>query len=250
MPRLRPRSFLIGLLSLVLLAGAGAPAIAQDATPTAGGVTILGPDESYAGASLGEWNARWWQWTFSFPLEMSPSFDSTGERCGYGQSGPVFFLPGNYTGGPVTITCVVPEGTALYILLGGASCTTVEPPPFFGRNEEELRACATAHVDPVRGFRASINGQEVPDLERYRYSSPVFPLPFPANHVFFEVPKEASGVALAVAEGYSFIIAPLPPGEYEIVTSSGAYRVIVEAPQVIEPEATPVASPEAATPVA
>jgi len=36
MPRLRSRSLLIALVSLTLLAGAGAPAIAQDATPAAG----------------------------------------------------------------------------------------------------------------------------------------------------------------------------------------------------------------------
>ena len=35
MPRLRPRSFLIALVSLTLLAGAGAPAIAQEASPEA-----------------------------------------------------------------------------------------------------------------------------------------------------------------------------------------------------------------------
>ncbi len=48
MSRLRPRSFLIALLSLVLLAGAGAPAIAQDATP---GVSPAGGD-SLEGDSL------------------------------------------------------------------------------------------------------------------------------------------------------------------------------------------------------
>lgn len=239
------RRIMLLVVLTILLTGLSAPVTAQEATPAtaAGEITVVEPDESYAGASLGEWSARWWQWTFSFPMEMSPSFDSTGERCGYGQSGPVFFLPGNY-GAPGTVTCVVPEGTAIFVPVFGVECSSVEPPPFFGRNEEELRACVASFADDAfTDLQARINGEEVPDLEDYRSSSPVFPLPFPANHVFFEVPKEVSGVALAVADGYSFIIAPLPPGEYEIVTSSGAYRVIVEAPQVIEPEATPGATP-------
>ena len=54
------------------------------------------------------------------------------------------------------------------------------------------------------------------------------------------------GVSLAVSEGYSFIIAPPPPGEYEIEWAAHypgetetrppiTVTVIVEAPQVIEP---------------
>lgn len=241
----------LAVLFLPLIASLNASVTAQVRRPptVVSEITVVEPDESYAGATLGEWTARWWQWTFSFPMEMSPSFDTTGERCGYGQSGPIFFLPTNYTGGPVTITCVVPEGTAIFVPVFAVDCSTVEPPPFFGRNEEELRACAASFVDDnVRGLEARINGEVVPDLEDYRSGSSVFPLPFPTNHVFFEVPKEVSGVALAVADGYSFIIAPQPPGEYEIVTSSDTYRVIVEAPQVIEPEASPATSPEA-TPV-
>ena len=128
-------------------------------------------------------------------------------------------------------------------------CSTAEPPPFFGRNEEELRACAVSHVSTFLDLEASINGEAVPDLEDYRASTPLFTFYF-AEDNFFEVPE---GVASAVGEGYNFIIAPPPPGEYEItvsgtdtavpVTFTTTYRVIVEAPQVIEPEASPEATP-------
>jgi hypothetical protein len=255
MPRLRPRSFLIALFSLVLLAGAGAPAIAQDATPTGGEVTILGPDESYAGVTRGDWNARWWQWGASFPPEIHPSFTPPGTAsCAYGQSGPMFFLPSHYAS--ESITCVVPEGTAIFVSLGGAFCSTVEPPPFFGRNEEELRACAANVTEGVTDNQASINGEEVPDLETYRTTSPLFTLALTEDNIY-ELPE---GIALAVTDNYSFIIAPPPPGEYVIEYSwmlegdpvpwMGTYEITVMAPQVIEPEATPNASPEAATPVA
>jgi hypothetical protein len=92
-------------------------------------------------------------------------------------------------------------------------CSTVEPPPYFGRNEEELQACVTAALDDFSPFRVRINGQEVADLDEYRTTSPPFTLTFPENNVFDVEP----GVALAVAASYSFIIAPPPPGEYEIV---------------------------------
>ena len=33
-----------------------------------------------------------------------------------------------------------------FVPLLGSECSTVEPPPFFGRDESELRRCATAAV--------------------------------------------------------------------------------------------------------
>ncbi len=54
------------------------------------------------------------------------------------------------------------------------------------------------------------------------------------------------GVAQAVSDGYSFIIAPPPPGTYEIATSAmysvgpfaNTVTLIVEAPRVVEPPAS------------
>jgi len=77
------------------------------------------------------------------------------------------------------------------------------------------------------------------------------PLNFPEDNIF----GGPRGLALAVSDGYSFIIAPPPPGTYEVVVSTtfdgagtftGTIRITVEEAQVIEPEA----SPEAATPAA
>lgn len=246
----RPRLVFIAVVLLSLAAPLATPAVAQDATPAASEeVTILGPDEEYAGVDRGEWDARSWQWSVSMPEAVSPSFDPTGERCGYGQSGPVFYLPGNFTTEPNNQVCVVPEGTAIFVTLGGFGCSTVEPPPYFGRNEEELRACATAGADSITELQASINGQEIPDLENYRASTPLFTVNFPVDN-FYAVQE---GVALSVAEGYSLIVAPPPPGEYEIEVSTSfegeafasTITVVVEAPQVIEPAATPGATPMA-----
>lgn len=242
----------IMLLVVLTILGLSAPVLAQEATPgvEVDGVTVLAPDASYAGVSRGEWEARSWQWTASMPPEVNPNFDPTGERCGHGQSGPVFFLPGNFTEAPGTIPCIVPEGTAIFVTLGSTSCSTVDPPPYFGRNEEELRACAVPFADDYTDLQASINGEEVPNLEDYRSTTPLFTVYFAEDH-FYGLPE---GTASAVAAGYSFIIAPPSPGAYEITSSftyvpenatvTSTYRVIVQAPQVIEPEG----SPEAATP--
>jgi dienelactone hydrolase len=224
-------------------------------TPESAAVDIVPPDESWGGATLGEWGARWWQWWHSMPEDVSPGFDTTGERCGYGQSGPVFFLPLNFGGPPREFPCVVAEGTAIYVFVAGIQCSSVEEPPFFGGTEEELRACVEAHptsspagADEVTSFDARINGQEVADMESFRTVTPLFPLTFGEDNLLGVEP----GVALAMSLDYGFLIAP-PPDEYLIDVSTTfegepglAYTVnlTVEAPQVIEPGGT-VEAPEA-----
>ena len=257
MHKVRPRTLLLACIAAILVAGTSPLALAQEATPgvEVDGVTILPPDADYAGVSRGEWAARSWQWTASMPPEVNPNFDPTGERCGYGQSGPVFFLPTSPSLGSRTVTCIVPEGMAIFVPLGAAICSTVNPPPFFGRTEAELQTCAATAMEGTR-VEASVNGREVPGLERYRARSPLFPLLTPEENLF-GVP---AAVALAVVEGYALIIAPPSPGEYEITkltifsnpteTREATYQITVQAPQIIEPETAPEGSPEAATPVA
>ena len=146
-------------------------------------------------------------------------------------------------------TCVVPEGMAIYLAPVSSECSTVEPEPYFGRDEADLRACATENGDLVAEVTVGIDGVDVGDLSGYRTQSPLFTLNFPEDN-YFEVPP---GVALLLADGYSVIIAPPPPGEYEIsftvtdtdgsVPFAGTVRVRVVAPAVIEPGATPEATP-------
>ena len=99
-------------------------------------------------------------------------------------------------------------------------------------------------------LRASVNGQDVADLDAYRTTSPLFTLTFPEDNVDDVEP----GVAHAVSASYSFIIAPPPPGRYEIAWSArdpseigprptSRATVIVEAPQVVTSADTPTSSP-------
>lgn len=252
MHRFQQRSLLVTLIALmVLVAGSSAPAATQEATPGTDEIRVLGPDEPYGDATLGEWAARQWQWQLSFPPELNPGGDPDGSTCGYGQSGPVFFLP-SFAPEDEPLTCVVPAGTAVFVPIIEGACSTVEAPPYFGRTEEELRSCAMADIDSVYDVAATVDGITVEQMQDYRVSTPLFTFNFGENNVWGLPP----GVANAVGNGYQFIIAPLPPGEHEIVVTgtygepeiqvdTATYRVIVEAPQVIEPEA----SPGAATPV-
>ena len=222
----------------------------QGATPTVDGVTVFQPDEPLYGAKLAEWSARHWQWTASFPVGANPGQDATGARCGYGQSGPVFFLPRNFP------PCTVPAGVALFVPVAGGECSTVEP-PHAGRDEAELRACAAAEADRYTGIVVRVDGHAVPEIQTYRASTPLFALMLPERNVL-GVP---AGVAPAVADGYQVMVAPLPAGEHEItvhveltdgtVLPDKTARITVVALPAVGPAAspgpgTPLASPLAA----
>lgn len=236
----RSRILVAAAVPSLVLAGVAIAQTAQATAPDGRGVEVLAPDEPWAGLTRGEWDAQWWQWAVSMPEDVNPNFDPTGERCGYGQSGPVFFLPANFGGEAATITCVVAEGTAIYASAAAAECSTVEPPPFFGRTEDELRACANATLDQATDYQATVNGQEVADLETYRTPSPLFTFTFPEDNIFGVEPGPAQSVSVA----YSFLIAPPPPGEYEIAVSTmyvgepepyaTVVKLIVRPPQVID----------------
>ncbi len=172
---------------------------------------ILPPNSSAYGKTFGEWTAAWWQWAISIPVPSNPLFDNAG--CDAGQSGKVWFLGGAFTGTAVTRECTVPHGKAILFPIANVECSTVEPPPFFGSNEEELRACAMGFQDAATGMSATIDGREVLDLDRYRVQSPLFDFSAPADNVFF-IPGPVSGQS--VSDGVWLLLAPLSAGEHVI----------------------------------
>lgn len=197
--------------ALLVSSSFGMAVAAQDVLP----VEIVPPGEEYEGATAAEWDARFWQWSFSIPYEASPSFHLDNGLCPIAQFGPVFFLPSVYDspGSPtVVITCDVPEGTALYLQMSAAMCSTIDPEPYINRNEQDLRDCANTFISDLTGSIVTINGVEVEDPLQYRHITPPFTLNFGPGNFYGLDPV----VALAIAEGYGFIILPPAPGQYVI----------------------------------
>ena len=242
---------------LVLLVGTGGPTDirAQEATPVTGadlGELVLPPDAPAYGLTYEAWTARFAQWSHSLPLAIHPAADPTGALCGLGQAGPVFFLVQAGGQDAVERTCTVPAGTALLLPLLSASCTTVEPPPFHGRDEAALRACTEAWFATAVELTAVVDGETIPDLERYRVQSDLFAVALPAGNMLGVEPTVTQGVV----EGYWLLLAPLPVGEHELrfggavpdsdFSTEVTYHLTVAEPTVLEPtdgalEATPTA---------
>ena len=242
---------------LVLLVGTGGPTDirAQEATPVTGadlGELVLPPDAPAYGLTYEAWTARFAQWAHSLPAAIHPASDPTGALCGLGQVGPVFFLVQAGGQDAVERTCTVPAGTALLLPLLDASCTTVEPPPFHGRDEAALRACTEAWFATAVELTAVVDGETIPDLERYRVQSDLFAVALPAGNMLGVEPTVTQGVV----EGYWLLLAPLPVGEHELrfggslpdsdFSTEVTYHLTVAEPTVLEPtdgalEATPTA---------
>ncbi|MFL5760248.1 MAG: alpha/beta fold hydrolase [Thermomicrobiales bacterium] len=246
---MRFRSLLnVLFLAVILVSGScSAPVVAQNATPSAAGV-VLSPDAKVDGLSLGEWSARSWQWSFSFPNDANPFSDETGERCGFGQSGPVFFLAG--ADHSVARSCVVPLGVNIFVPIIGSECSTVEPPPFFGRDEAELRRCATGNVTMAERvldmsvMQLTVDGQAIDDLSAYRAATPLFTLWLPKGNAL----GSDKMVANSVADGYQVMLNPLPEGDHVVVitfpggpgqTLTITYKLTVQSDAYANSPATP-----------
>lgn len=193
--------------------------LAQNATPVAAS-PVLAPDALVAGLTLAEWQGRYFQWVVSlFSADMDPYLDETGERCANGQHGPVFFLaPG--PAGSIERACNVPSGVTLFIPLLSAECSSLEPPPYGGASEDELRACAASHIDTglendLKMMSLSVDGQEV-DVTGYRTSTPMVQVVWSPGNDAGVTP----GVAQAVGDGYAVMVGPLAEGEHVVIVSA------------------------------
>ena len=177
---------------------------------------IESPDKIVLGMSYGDWSAAGWQYVLKIPAATNPAADTTGANCAVDQSkGPVFFLTGNFTSAAsVTRDCTVPAEKTLVIPVVNSECSTLEAPPYYGRNEGELRACATGSIDGViiKTLQLTIDGKSVKDLGAYRVQSPLFKFHLPQDNIFGLQP----GTGSSVSDGYWVIVKPLSSGPHTV----------------------------------
>jgi hypothetical protein len=198
-------------LALTLTVAVLAPPVSAEAANENQGV--LPVNSNSHGRSYGEWSAAWWQWVLSIPTPVNPLLDETGANCAEGQSGHVWFLAGVINvSGTATRHCTIPSGTALFFPVLNSECSTVEAPPFFGRNETELRSCVHAFSFPV--LHASLDGVPLANLASYEIDSPLFTFTLPEENVL-GIPN-APLTGMSVGNGVYLLLAPLSVGEHTL----------------------------------
>jgi hypothetical protein len=95
------------LLTISFLPLSGAQLANSNTTSNNGQIELFQPDSKPYGLSYADWTARWWQWAYSIPKDVNPSYNDTGKYCAEGQSGPLWFLTGTYKH-PVDRYCTIP----------------------------------------------------------------------------------------------------------------------------------------------
>jgi hypothetical protein len=181
---------------------------------------VIPPHARAHGLSYGEWGAQWWRWAYSFPAAQFPPSQSGEGDCSLGQSGSVWFLAGTTGQGPVTRSCTIPTGKALFFpiitYLNDYPC----PDPNFqlppGQTLEEfLTEGAAAIIDLVTELEVVVDGQPLNELFSYRATSRLFTFTADPSLVAFD-PCVTGTPQFGVTDGYWILMNPLPPGPHTI----------------------------------
>jgi len=199
---------LIAILSLGFFIVLVAPFIATISAQSSK-LNIFPIESKPYNSSYGQWTANWWKWALSVPQDINPITDKTGKYCGLNQNGPVWFLTGT-TGGSVVRECTIPAGKAILITPLNIECSYAEFPAM--KTEKELRDCAKW---PGASVAVTIDGKDVPDLQKYQTQSPLFNATFPKNNIF----GAPGGPTHAVSGGWWLLLKPLSPGKHTIHAS-------------------------------
>ena len=201
------------------------------------------------GTTYEELAAKVWQWQFSMPISASAVYGTA--DCSTNQSGKVWFLaasaePFETTPGVIrqaaTRNCKVPNGTALFIPVMNAECSTIpgDQLPPFGPTPAELKPCslfASGFIDRSK-LIAIVDGVPIKALGQYQVTSPLFTFgPLPNNNILesFGLFAPAGTTAQAVNTGIHLLLHPLSAGHHTIylhaevdVTPIGGPRLIFD----------------------
>jgi hypothetical protein len=174
---------------------------------------ILPPVSAVQGLSYGEWSALWWQSILSIPALENPAVGAPWTDCYFDRIGNVglgvaFFSPSG------SFACKMPTDTMLFIPLATIECSTLEPEPFYGSSEKELRTCARGFE--ITDLQASLDGIPINNLSDYIVTSPIFDFTVPDDNIL-GVP---AGSGQSVSYGAWLMFAPLNPGEHTLHLNS------------------------------
>jgi hypothetical protein len=143
-----------------------------------------------------------WKTTLEMPVADSP----------FGDGSPCIALHGVLApfGPPQpALTCTAKPGTKILVVNESTECSTVEPPPFFGANEQQLRDCARAADAGYTRNDVTLDGRPVPVSE---VETSLLHLDLRTDNIF-GVPAQR---ALSVAHGWAALLHPITPGTHTV----------------------------------
>ena len=181
------------------------------------------PTSSHAfGEGYPELTADWLEWVLSIPGTVNPLNDPDGSDAAVGQSGKVWFLVGNTTGGSTTRTVSIPAGKAVFFpIVNFFWVNTPEfgDPEWSPAQEAVARATIGAVVDTAQNLLLQIDGETIASVGNLRVRGDVGSCTIPDDNVFgFPF---APGAHPCVADGYWALLPPLSAGAHVIRFAGG-----------------------------
>jgi len=179
------------------------------------GARVFPVDSRPYGHTYAEWAERFWQRAVSIPADRNPALGNG--TCAEGQSGPVWFVLGAFD---AEIDCTVPVGKALLIppitYENDYPCPDPSFQPAPGQSLEDfLTEGIRPYVDAVTAVTLEVDGQFVQNPMNFRITTPLFYFPPAAGLTAFD-PCLTGQPQPVVADGYWYLLPPLPPGRHVI----------------------------------
>jgi hypothetical protein len=116
-----------------------------------------------------------------------------------------------------SITYTVKPGTSVLVTAWASSCSNVEAPPYFGRDERELLQCARDVNSGITKAEITVDGRPVCVRE---VETDAFSADLPVDNIL-GVPAQR---ALVAAHGWVALVHPLRPGAHVIaIDVEGTY---------------------------
>jgi len=226
---LRPKQSCAIIVGFAISAGAGIGHAGPGKSPQSDDNPFIS-SKSHAtnpkvyGKTYGEWAAEWWKWAASFPADMNPIGDETGELCDMGQSGPVWFLAGTFGATGVERDCTIPPGKAIFYPL--INVTWVDAPGDEILSDDEVRwivATMTGAGDLACQLSSTLDTFDTPNFGEVaapvtalgrpivRAQSPKDSVYLPEGNIF-GLPAGVND--RLIAEGYWVMLPPLKRGDH------------------------------------
>ena len=143
-------------------------------------------------------------WGFGTSAEVNPLIAARCERSPIDPN--TWFLPVS-VGGDGATTCQVPPGTFLVVTPGFMECSSIEPEPFYGADENALLGCIDDLFEPNYA-EVILDGTRVTNLSEYILTAR--PITLPPNNLL----STESGLSLS--KGYFLVVPPLSRGTHTL----------------------------------
>jgi hypothetical protein len=169
------------------------------------------------------WIPEFWRYIYSLPASENPELVDSAD-CGVGQTGPVFFIPGEQHD-VYTRSCTVPARTPvlwpIWSLFNDYPCPdpTFQPPP--GQSLEDFLAQgAQGFDDAVKNLAATIDGRSI-DLGKVRYTTGLVTFTGDPSLTAALDGCVTGAPQQGVADGW-FVLLHLSPGDHTLVVTATA----------------------------